>query len=406
MRARSWTIQAIRRYDVSLPFAATGSIADPPLRPHAMPPTSTDRPRVVHVVPAFFRKEGGIVGGAERYALELARAMARRVPTSLFSFGPEPERFAIDDLDVRIFKATTHVRSKGGNPVSPSLLAALRSSDVIHCHQYRMLFASLSAAASRLMGKKVFTSDLGGGAWDISAYVSTDRWFHGHLHISQYSRKLAGKADDPRHGVIMGGVDTEKFSPDPSVPRGDSALFVGRLVPHKGVIDLVDAVEPGMPLELIGQPYNAQYHADLTKAAEGKDVRFRHDRDDAGIIDSYRRARVIVLPSVYDDRYGFRTLVPELLGQTLLEGMACGTPAICTDVASMPEVVEDGESGFVVPPNDPAALREKLRFLRDHPDEAARMGQAARQRVLDLFTWDRVVDRCLDAYAKAGAPRA
>ena len=201
----------------------------------------------------------------------------------------------------------------------------------------------------------------------------------------------------------MGGVDTDKFSPDPTVPRGESFLFVGRLMPHKGVIDLVDAVDPDMPLDLIGQPYNERYAADLTAAAVGKQVRFRHDCDDAAIIDAYRRARAVVLPSVYDDRYGGHTLVPELLGQTLLEGMACGTPAICTDVASMPEVVADGETGYVVPPNDPAALRERLRHLRDHPQEVARMGRNARERVLRLFTWERVVDRCLAAYAKVGA---
>jgi glycosyltransferase involved in cell wall biosynthesis len=78
--------------------------------------------------------------------------------------------------------------------------------------------------------------------------------------------------------------------------------------------------------------------------------------------------------------------------------MACGTPAICTDVASMPEVVENGVTGFIVPPNDPAALGEKLRWLQAHKDEANRMGENARRRVLELFTWDRVVDRCLAIY--------
>jgi D-inositol-3-phosphate glycosyltransferase len=82
----------------------------------------------------------------------------------------------------------------------------------------------------------------------------------------------------------------------------------------------------------------------------------------------------------------------------LLEGMACGAPAICTAVASMPEVVEDGVSGFVVPPNNPAALREKIQWLRDHPDQAREMGRAARQRVLDKFTWATVVRRCLAIY--------
>jgi len=96
--------------------------------------------------------------------------------------------------------------------------------------------------------------------------------------------------------------------------------------------------------------------------------------------------------------YGDKTSVPELLGQTLLEGMACGTPAICTDVASMPEVVEDQVTGFVVPPNRPDVLREKLLWIRDHPTEACAMGQAARRHVLEKFTWPAVVRRCLDIY--------
>jgi glycosyltransferase involved in cell wall biosynthesis len=64
----------------------------------------------------------------------------------------------------------------------------------------------------------------------------------------------------------------------------------------------------------------------------------------------------------------------------------------------MPEVVQDGVTGFVVPPNNPSALREKLVWLRDHPAEAAAMGVAARKRVLEKFTWSAVVGRCLKAY--------
>jgi len=108
-----------------------------------------------------------------------------------------------------------------------------------------------------------------------------------------------------------------------------------------------------------------------------------------------------VFPSVYRNMYGDETKVPELLGQTLLEGMACGTPAICTDVASMPEIVEDGRSGFIVPPNDPSAICRKLTWLRDHPAETAEMGVAARQRVLGKFTWPAVVQRCLEIYARS-----
>src|SRR5439155_16371755 len=123
-----------------------------------------------------------------------------------------------------------------------------------------------------------------------------------------------------------------------------------------------------------------------------------HDCDDAELVRAYRRALCVVLPSVYRSCYGQESKVPELLGQTLLEGMACGTPAICTNVASMPEVVTDRETGFIVPPNDPATLRERLGWLRDHPADAAVLGMSARQRVLDRFTWPRVVERCLATY--------
>jgi starch synthase len=91
--------------------------------------------------------------------------------------------------------------------------------------------------------------------------------------------------------------------------------------------------------------------------------------------------------------------VPELLGQTLLEGMACGAPALCTDVASLPEVVENGVTGLVVPPNDPAALRQAIGWMLAHPQERLAMGARGRERVTNRFTWPAVVDRCLEVYA-------
>jgi glycosyltransferase involved in cell wall biosynthesis len=153
-----------------------------------------------------------------------------------------------------------------------------------------------------------------------------------------------------------------------------------------------------MPLEIIGQAYDPRFVQDLKNLADGKSVTFRHDCDDAALVHAYRKALCVVLPSVYKDMYGHETTVPELLGQTLLEGMACGAPAICTNVASMPEIVEDGITGFIVPPNDSQALGAKLRWLRDHPREACEMGQAARRRVLEKFTWPTVVRRCLEIY--------
>jgi glycosyltransferase involved in cell wall biosynthesis len=354
---------------------------------------------VVHVVPALFGP-GGVVGGAERYALELAKAMANEVPTQLVTFGPNETTERDGELSVRVIGRPWRVRGQENNPISLRLFAALRSASIVHCHQQHVVASSTAALYCRMTGRRVFVSDLGGGGWDISAYLSTDRWYHGHLHISEYSRLVFGHGSNPKAHVILGGVDTNKFSPDPAVERTNEVLYVGRLLPHKGINYLIEAMDPDMELIIVGPKGDARYFTDLSRLAENKHVTFRHDCSDDELIGLYRRALCVVLPSVYTDMYGGTTTVPELLGQTLLEGMACGTPVICSEVASMPEVVADGETGFIVAPNDPAALGQKLHWFKEHSQESARMGTAARDRVIGNFTWPAVVQRCLEAYAK------
>jgi glycosyltransferase involved in cell wall biosynthesis len=192
-------------------------------------------------------------------------------------------------------------------------------------------------------------------------------------------------------------VDVAKFSPDDSVPRDGRVLFVGRLLPHKGVDLLIDAVPADLPLDVIGQPLLPPYFEDLQKRAAGKRVSFHHDISDEALVRSYRSALCLVLPSVHRNLYGGETAVPELLGQTLLEAMACGTAVVAADVASLPEVVDES-CGFIVPPNDPVALRARLVWIRDHPSEAKAMGARGRLRVLEHFTWPAVVERCLAHY--------
>jgi glycosyltransferase involved in cell wall biosynthesis len=355
---------------------------------------------VVHIVPAPFGANG-VVGGAERYAFELARQMADRVTTTLITFGDQRRSQQVGALRVRTIGNAWLVRGQRTNPFSLDVFREIGEADVVHCHQHHVLTSSAVAAWCRLTGRRVFVSDLGGGGWDVSAYVSTDTWFHGHLHLSEYSRGIHGHATLARARVIGGGVDTQKFSPDSSVPRDGGALFVGRLLPHKGIADLIRGLPDGLPLTVVGPVPDQATKDRLVELSRGKAVTFRHGLDDQDLVREYRRAMCIVLPSVYRTDEGYETVVPELLGQTLLEGMACGAPAICTDVASMPEIVEHGVSGFVVPPNNPAGLGDRLSWLRAHPLEAASMGRAGRSRVLASFTWAQTVDRCLDAYSAA-----
>ena len=357
--------------------------------------------RVVHIVPATFG-DGGIYGGGERYAFELARYMARTVDTRLIAFGDRDRRERIDGLELRVIGHPWYVRGQRGNPFAFAMMRELRGADIVHCHQQHVVASSVAAIASRLTRRRVFVTDLGGGGWDVSAYISTDRWYDGHLHLSEYSRRLSGHEGMRNAHVILGGVDCEKFSPGDGGARRAAVLYAGRILPHKGINDLVDAIAPELELRIVGRVADERFLADLRRRAAGKRVSFEHEADDAALVEAYRGALCVVLPSVYRTMYGEETRVPELLGQTLLEGMACGAPAICTRVASLPEIVADGVTGFIVPPNDPPALADRIGWLAAHPEEAAAMGAAARRRVLEKFTWPLVVRRCLEIYAGEG----
>jgi len=352
------------------------------------------------VVPALFGPLG-LIGGGERYPLELARAMASRTETRLICFGSRPCVERDGALEIRTVRNWLPLRRFVVDPFNPGLLAHIADADVIHYHQTHTLSAGYALLYARARNTPVFGTNLGGGGLAIHNMFGGDRWFDAALDISRFASVAFKHERLPNARVILGGVDPVRFSPDPTAQRTGDVLFVGRLLPHKGINYLIEALDAATPLTIVGRRWWRRHDRfqDLMRTlANGKRVAIHPDYTDEQVIAAYRRALCVVLPSVYVTVFGERYKVPELLGQTLLESMACGTPAICTDVGGMPEVVEDGVTGFVVPPNDPRALGERIRWLQTHADAAARMGAAGRQRVLERFTWDLVVDRCFEAY--------
>ena len=126
--------------------------------------------KVVHIVPALFGPSG-VVGGAERYALELARQMAERVddaPGHVWRCWRRRAESACCGCGCS--SARWYVRGQRTNPFSLGLFRTLQAADVVHCHQHHVLASSAAAVWCRLTGKRVFVSDLGGGGWDVSAY--------------------------------------------------------------------------------------------------------------------------------------------------------------------------------------------------------------------------------------------
>src|SRR5205085_10832980 len=119
------------------------------------------------------------------------------------------------------------------------------------------------------------------------------------------------------------------------------------------------------------------------RLAAGRRVRFTGPVADDDLPALYRRASVFVLPTVETTCYGGSVAVTELLGLSVLEAMASGTPVVASRTGGLPEVVRDGETGFLVTPGDVPELHDRLdRLLRD-PALARRMGRAARELVLD-----------------------
>src|SRR5262249_36189109 len=118
-----------------------------PVRGHGgmgrLPRARLMAPSVVHLVPALFSKEGGVLGGAERYVHELARHMADRVPTRLVTFGPRNLQFRDGELDVQVIGRPWYVRGQPNNPLSLRLLPWLMRATVIHCHQPNVLANNL-----------------------------------------------------------------------------------------------------------------------------------------------------------------------------------------------------------------------------------------------------------------------
>jgi glycosyltransferase involved in cell wall biosynthesis len=133
--------------------------------------------------------------------------------------------------------------------------------------------------------------------------------------------------------------------------------------------------------------------------AVDRDVEFLETVSDDDLPRLYRSAHVFVLPSVEWTCYGRHVRVSELLGLSLLEAMASGTPVVASAVGGVPEIVRDGETGFLVPPGDVDALRDRLAEVLGNSRLARRLGDNAREHVIQRFTWGMVAQRCLDAYS-------
>ena len=358
------------------------------------------------MAPTAFGRQG-IYGGGERYPLELARAVAAHTDCTLLTFGGQRSSHREPGgLRVEVLPAAAYLHGHPAHPVAPGLPRAVARFDVVHAHQLWAAPSRVAALTARTRRATVAVTDHGllGRRARPLAHRLVDRF----LTVSQYSADVLG-VDPAKTTVIHGGVDPRRLSPDPSRDRS-GVLFVGRLTPHKGVDRLIEALPPGAELTVVGtsghdpDPPESGYGDRLRRlaAADGRRVRFLGAVTDEELVDLYRSAAVLVLPSVERTCYGKAIAVSELLGLTVIEAMACATPVVASRLGGLREVVRHGETGYLFTPGDVGELRGRLEELLANPCLARAMGDAARQLAVDRFTWDACARRCLEAYT---APR-
>jgi glycosyltransferase involved in cell wall biosynthesis len=181
------------------------------------------------------------------------------------------------------------------------------------------------------------------------------------------------------------GVDHTVFEPIDGVSPVPGRLMVTSSsdVPLKGLVPLLEAVaklrtERDIELVVIGRPRpGGRVDRAIARLSLADIVRCVSGITDRELATLYGEAEVAVVPSLYE---GFSL--------PAVEAMACGVAVVATTGGALPEVVgQDGETGLLVPPNDPEALAGAIARLLDDADLRARLGAAGRERVLTRFTW-------------------
>jgi rhamnosyl/mannosyltransferase len=206
--------------------------------------------------------------------------------------------------------------------------------------------------------------------------------------LAEYARELS----DFRHKcvVIPFGLDTSHLAETPAIAAraagiarefpGPRVLFVGRLVPYKGVDVLIDAIASVQATCLIvgDGPLRASLESHAASRGVSSRVRFLGGVSDADLAAHLHACDLFVLPSVTRQ---------ETFGVVQLEAMACGRPVVSTDLETgVPWVNQHESTGLVVRPGDAAALAAALTRLSADPALRERFGAAGRARVASHFT--------------------
>ena len=224
-------------------------------------------------------------------------------------------------------------------------------------------------------------------------------------------------AERHRLSMVPCGFDHEEFAPMSRAqaraalsldPNEFIVLQLGRLVPRKGIDNVIRAMAhlpAGVPARLLVvggdaptpderlTPEIGRLRRVAREAGVANRVTFTGQRQRHALRAYYAAANVFVTTPWY-----------EPFGITPLEAMACGTPVVAARVGGLQYTVQDGATGWLVPPHDPAALAERIAHLHANPWSAARLGRGGLARARSLFSWERVANELAEVYELVRRP--
>ena len=390
-----------------------------------------------------------VYGGAGVHVDYLSRELAKKIEVEVHCWGEQHS----DDKDLHVIGAEpwseitdgTHGKFKGAlEALSLNLtqIKALSGVDVAHTHTWYVSMAGFLAkklygmpfvlSVHSLEPLRAWKAEQLGSGYAMSSWMERTAILDADAVIAVSN----GTKEDilrvypvqpERVHVIYNGIDLHEYQQtadtsalntygvDPDIPY---VLFVGRITRQKGVTHLADAIRY-LPRDTqvvlcAGAPDTPEIATELrqkvdeARAYSSRIIWIEKMVTKPEVIQLYSNAQVFCCPSVY-----------EPFGIINLEAMACRTAVVASATGGIKEVVVDGETGYLVPfeqdpttgfPTNPDQfardLAAKISALLADPNLCARFGNAGRQRVEQLFSWESIANQTIELYRKLIAERS
>lgn len=336
-------------------------------------------------------------GGADKFIFELSLALADKIKTTFVTFGTYEKHFRFKNLNIILLKSKPFLPQFNGkcNFLSVKLFSLCKNFNIIHAHQYYADTTLIACLAAKIYGKKVFVTDLGWRGLNLARYFPAKLFATKVLGLTLYDKERFGLSNN-KFDAINAGVNLEKYLYHDRKER--KVIFIGRLLPHKGINYLIEALDFKTECIIAGHKCDNKYFSLLKSLSKKKNVKFLLSATDKEIITHLQESSILILPSVEKNVYGVKKPNPELFGLVITEAWACGTPVIVSNAGALPYVVDDGINGFVVPQNDPDSIKVKINYLLENPNMITNMGRNGREKVENVYNWDNTANICMKNY--------